>query len=245
MGKTPYGKLSHPYIEGVNAFINFARAVVDSSGNILCPCIHCVNCYQQSPHTVRIRLLHRRIMQSYINWYNHGEPRVLNENIHDNEMSNGDHIDGINALVCDRIRREPRNATKDEEVHRFDKLEKDAKLELYPGCIDYSILKFVIEMMNVKVMTNLSNKGLDMMLELLTRVLPKVNLVPRSTYEVKKILHDLGKSYEHIDECKNDCALFWKEMKILINVWCVRRLGTRIHVPKVRRFLIRYCIISS
>ena len=42
MGKTLDGRLSHPYIEGVNAFINSARAVVDLSGNILCPCIHCV-----------------------------------------------------------------------------------------------------------------------------------------------------------------------------------------------------------
>ena len=58
--------------------------------------------------------------------------------------------------------------------------------------ITYSILKFVIEMLNVKVMTNLSNKGLDMLLELMTKVLPKGNLVPRSTYEAKKILCDLG-----------------------------------------------------
>ena len=28
MGKTPNGRLSHPYIEGVNAFINFARVDV-------------------------------------------------------------------------------------------------------------------------------------------------------------------------------------------------------------------------
>ena len=41
MGKTPDNRLSHPYIEGVYAFINFARPVVDLSGNILCPCIHC------------------------------------------------------------------------------------------------------------------------------------------------------------------------------------------------------------
>lgn len=136
---------------------------MDSSGNIQCPCVHCGNCYRQSPSTVRIHLLHRGIMQSYINWYNHGEPHVLNENIHDNEMSDGDHMDGIDALVGDRIRGEPRNAIKDEEVRHFDKLEKDAKRELYLGCTDYSILKFVIEMLNVKVMTNLSNKGLDMM----------------------------------------------------------------------------------
>ena len=74
----------------------------------------------------------------------------MNENIHDNKMSDGDHMDGLNALVDDRIRVEPRNATKDEEVRHFDKLEEDAKRELYPGCTDYSILKFVIEMLNVK-----------------------------------------------------------------------------------------------
>ena len=45
----------------------------------------------------------------------------------------------------------------------------------------------------------------------MTKILPKGNLVPRSTYEAKKILHDLGMSYEHIDVCTNDCALFWKE----------------------------------
>ena len=67
MDKPPDGKLSRPYIEEVNAFINFARAVVDLSGNILCPCIHCVNCYRQFPHTIRIHLLHCEIMQSYIN----------------------------------------------------------------------------------------------------------------------------------------------------------------------------------
>ena len=45
MDKTPDGRLSHPYIEGVNAFINFARVAVDLNGNITCPCIHCVNYY--------------------------------------------------------------------------------------------------------------------------------------------------------------------------------------------------------
>ena len=78
-------------------------------------------------------------------------------------MSDGNHIDGIDALIGDWIRKEPRNAIKDEEVCNFNKFEKDAKCELYSGCTDYSILKFVIKMLNVKVMTNLSNKGLDIM----------------------------------------------------------------------------------
>ena len=90
-------------------------------------------------------------------------------------------MDGIDALVGDRIRGEPRNVIEDEEVRHYDKLVEDEKCELYPGCTDYSILKFAIEMLNVKVMTNLSHKGHDMMLELLTKVLPKGNLVSRLT----------------------------------------------------------------
>ena len=53
-------------------------------------------------------------------------------------------MDGIDALVGDWIRGEPRNVTEDKEVRHFDKLEEDEKHELYPGCTDYSILKFVI-----------------------------------------------------------------------------------------------------
>jgi len=240
MGKTPDGRLSHPYIDVVNAFINFARAVVDLSSNIPYLCIHCMNCYRQSPHIVRIHLLYCWIMQSYINWYSHGEPRVLNENIHDSEMLDGDHMNGIDVLVGDQIRGEPRNVIEDQEMRNFDKLEEDAKRELYPGCTDYGILNFVIEMLNVKVMTNLSNKGLNMMLELLTKVLPKGNLVPRLTYEAKKILHDLGISYEHIDACKNDCALFWKENENLINVRCVRCKDTRVQGKKIPHKVLCY-----
>ena len=59
---------------------------------------------------MRIHLFYRGIMQSYIKWYNHGESHVLNEIIHDNEMLDGDHMDGIDALVGDQIKWEPRNA---------------------------------------------------------------------------------------------------------------------------------------
>ena len=52
LGKTPDGRLSEPYISGVNSFIDFTIAVVDSSGNISCLCIQCVNCYRQSHYVV-------------------------------------------------------------------------------------------------------------------------------------------------------------------------------------------------
>lgn len=76
---------------------------------------------------------------------------------------------------------------------------------------------FVITILNVKVMNNWSNKLLDTLLDFLMKLLPKDTLVSRSTYEAKKILRDLGMSYELIHACKNDCALIGKENKCLDN----------------------------
>ena len=149
-------------------------------------------------------------------------------------MLDDDHIDGIHALVGDQIKGEPRNANQNEEVHNFDKFEKDAKRQLYPGCIDYTILKFVIKMLNAKVMTNLSNKELDMILELLIKLLLKGNFVLRSTYEPKKILCDLAwvchtSIFMHV---KMIIHYFGRKMKTLINdryLWySVRRILVRV-----------------
>ena len=75
LGKIPDGRLSEPYISGVNSFIDFTIAVVDSSGNISCLCIQCVNCYRQSHYVVCVHLLRHGIMQFYTKWFDHGEPR--------------------------------------------------------------------------------------------------------------------------------------------------------------------------
>ena len=121
LGKTPGDKLSQQYIDGVNSFLTFERTVVDQSGNILRSCIDYLNCYQQYAHIVQIRLLHRGIMQDYTKWYYHREPRELNEHIDDEEMLDNDHLDGIDVLVEDRIRREPRDTIQqDEEMRNFD-----------------------------------------------------------------------------------------------------------------------------
>ncbi|XP_028125035.1 uncharacterized protein LOC114321972 [Camellia sinensis] len=93
----------------------------------------------------------------------------------------------------------------------FDKLLNDAKCEVYLGCTNYTLLKFVIELLNMKVTNHWSNKSVDTLLEFLTKLLPKDNLVPKSFYEAKKILRDLDLLYELIDACINDCVLFWEE----------------------------------
>ncbi|XP_028103043.1 uncharacterized protein LOC114302247 [Camellia sinensis] len=211
LGKTPDGRMSQPFIDGVTSFIKFAMAVVDQEGKIPCPCLNCVNYYSQNLQNVQIHLLQYGIMQTYTIWHEHGEPRVSNEAHYEMPIDEDEVLGGVDALVEDRIRGEPNDAPQNEEVQTFDKLLNDAKREVYLGCTNYTLLKFVIELLNMKVTNHWSNKSVDTLLEFLTKLLPKDNLIPKSFYEAKKILRDLGLSYELIDACINDCVLFWKE----------------------------------
>ena len=52
-----------------------------------------------------------------------------------------------------------------------------------------------------------------MLLELLNNTFFEGAVLPKSHYEAKKILQDLGLGYECIHACKYDCVLFWKEHK--------------------------------
>ncbi|XP_028076467.1 uncharacterized protein LOC114278592 [Camellia sinensis] len=213
LGRTIDGRMSKPYNDGVKLFRQFAMGVLDQNGNNLCPCIKCVNFYRQNLQNVEIRLLQYGIMQTYTIWHQHGEPRVSNEVYHDDEMQlDGDEIlGGIEAVVEDRIKGESTVTTQGKEVRTFDQLLTDAKREVFPNCTNYTLLKFVTGVLNMKVTNYWSNKSVNMMLKFLSRLLPKENLVPKLTYEAKKILRDLGLSYELINACINDCVLFWKE----------------------------------
>ncbi|XP_057510793.1 uncharacterized protein LOC130793173 [Actinidia eriantha] len=216
MGLTVDGRISRPYFDGISSFIQFARAVIDGQGNIPCPCLKCVNFYQISPEDVRIHLLQNGIMQSYIVWHEHGEPRVSDNVPHPKMKDKQDHdLSGIDALEEDRIRAEATDVTQGEEVRNFQKLLNDSQRELYPGSEDCTLLKFVIEAFNIKVTSHWSNKSFNLFLKFQSRLLPKGNLVPKLTYEARKILSDLSLSYELIDACINDCVLFWKENAML------------------------------
>ncbi|XP_057481452.1 uncharacterized protein LOC130768417 isoform X1 [Actinidia eriantha] len=216
MGLTADGRISRPYFDGVSSFIQFARAVVDGQGNIRCPCLKCVNFYQICPEDVRIHLLQNGIMQTYTIWHEHGEQHV-SDNVPHSEMRDKQYHDlgGIDALVEDRIRAESTNVTQGEEMRNFQKLLKDSQCELYLGSKDYTLLKFVIEAFNMKVSNHWTNKSFNLFLKFQSRVLPKCNLVSNSTYEARKILSDLGLSYELIHACINDCVLVWKENAML------------------------------
>ncbi|KAH7860786.1 hypothetical protein Vadar_017982 [Vaccinium darrowii] len=117
----------------------------------------------------------------------------------------------IDALLQDRMRGESVDTTQREEMRNFDKLLNDAQRDLYPGCKSYTLLKYAIEVFNMKVTNHWTNRLLDMFLKFQSDLLPKPNLVPKNTYEARKVLPNLGLPYELLDACINDCVLFYKE----------------------------------
>ena len=55
------------------------------------------------------------------------------------------------------------------------------------------------------------NESFTELLGTLRETLPEGEKLPKSSYEVKKIISELGLGYEKIHVCPNSCILFWKE----------------------------------
>ncbi|XP_039145579.1 uncharacterized protein LOC120282799 [Dioscorea cayenensis subsp. rotundata] len=93
----------------------------------------------------------------------------------------------------------------------FYSLLKDAEVELYPGCKNFTKFSFAIYLFHIKCFNGWTNKSFNALLELLKLVLPEGNTLPRSYQEMKKMISALSLGYEKIHACPNDCILFWKE----------------------------------
>ncbi|CAN6541822.1 unnamed protein product [Malus baccata var. baccata] len=91
---------------------------------------------------------------------------------------------------------------------KYEYLFGKAQRELYPGCENFSVLSFIVELMHIKCLSLMSNKHFDMLLNLLKRSHPAS--IPSTNNDAKKMLRELGLGYESIHACKNDSALFWK-----------------------------------
>ena len=208
-----HNRFSQPYIDGVNSFIEFAKSTSGGSRVIKCPCNYCCNGFKHDYETVRDHLLRRGMMVSYDPWLQHGELPQSDES-DDSEDESDEDQDGYDQLLEDHGRG---TYMMDEtlgmdDVRNFEIMLEASQRGLYPGCKDSeTLLAFVIRMLHVKVQYRWSNKSFDKVLEIFRDTLPEGNVVPASVYEAKKLLRDLGLGYEHIDSCKNDCILFWKE----------------------------------
>ncbi|XP_071699899.1 uncharacterized protein [Rutidosis leptorrhynchoides] len=86
-----------------------------------------------------------------------------------------------------------------------------AKKELYPDS-KFSVLSFIVRLFHSKCVGKCNEKGFNMILDAMREAFPHA-FIPKSLYEVRKIIKELCLDYEKIDACPNDCMLYWKDNK--------------------------------
>ncbi|XP_075669816.1 uncharacterized protein LOC142639540 [Castanea sativa] len=98
-----------------------------------------------------------------------------------------------------------------EDALQFMKLLEDANQPYYEGCKHFSKLSVIVHLYHMKCLNDWTNKSFTMLLQFLLDFLHSNAKLPKDCYEAKKIIKDLGLSYEKIHACPKDCILYWKD----------------------------------
>ncbi|XP_050290108.1 uncharacterized protein LOC126728302 [Quercus robur] len=215
------------YFEGVNQFVEFA-APSACNGNILCPCVKCVNLLIQPLNVVREHCWASGMLKNYKVWKFHGEsaaatPATECGSSHVQETQNpyGD-FHGMLHDLCPphEIPPEPMEEGPtaqcpgegpNDDAKKFYKMVDDVDKPLYEGCTKFSIFSAIVVLFQLKTLCGWTNKSFTLLLQVLMDMLPLDAKLPKDHYEAKKIVRDLGLGYEKIHACPNDCMLFWKQ----------------------------------
>jgi hypothetical protein len=93
---------------------------------------------------------------------------------------------------------------------------KDYETPLVSACKEeHNKFHIVLTLLQIKAGNGWSDKGFIELLPFLNDLLPKDNMLPRSTYQGKKIVCPLGLEVDKIHACRNDCMLFHNEDAML------------------------------
>jgi hypothetical protein len=100
-------------------------------------------------------------------------------------------------------------------LDNFKTLQDASKTLLYDeskGCgKEFTVLRTVLEMMKLKAIHGWSDASFTELLELVSDLLPKLNLMPKSTYLAKKLISPLALGVQKIHACPNHCILYRNE----------------------------------
>ncbi|XP_074314047.1 uncharacterized protein LOC141649251 [Silene latifolia] len=149
-------------------------------------------------------------------------------NLEDDSNFEGDDFDENYDRVDDLINDLKQSTEDPTEIERFDRLFGDAMKPVYPGS-SFTCLSATLKLYSLKAKNGWSDKSFTSLLELLGKILPDGNELPRRTYDAKKILCPMGVDYVKIHACRNDCSiLFRKDYKDLDK--CPKQPGNDIDV---------------
>ncbi|CAN1755647.1 hypothetical protein LINPERHAP1_LOCUS5807 [Linum perenne] len=183
-----------------------------------------MNVRLETRNTIEAHLKIHGILTNYTFWFHHGE-RVVEDGGSISEDDLRDNYDPMHELISD-LHPNIDNSTDEEvdldydgepneEAKKFYRLLDESEKPLFTGCKS-SKLSVLVKLLHIKTLGNWSNESFTMLLKMLKQdILPNASSLPDSYYESKKLIRDLGLSYNKIDACDNSCMLYWKEDKHL------------------------------
>ncbi|KAL3846276.1 hypothetical protein ACJIZ3_003679 [Penstemon smallii] len=205
------------YKNGVNLFLDFAFDHASLDGMILCPCKNCGNGLWVSRQDAYEHLICDGFIRGYIKWTAHGESS-LNTTLNSNSQRVPNKHDDMEGLLRDAFGiPDLDNDMEDDDTmdnnmadtKTFCKLIDDSQQPLFPGCEKYTKLSFLVHLLNIKCLGSMSDRTFTRILDLLRDAFPSGVQLPKSYYDTKKFIKEMGFSYEKYDACKNDCMLYW------------------------------------
>lgn len=105
------------------------------------------------------------------------------------------------------------SALEDNDLNNVDltTVIEESNIPLYEGS-QTKLLVAVLLLFNCFTVFGVSITCADEILNVITKLLPKGNKLPKSHWEGKKFLRNLGLSYNSIHACRNGCCLFRREL---------------------------------
>lgn len=219
------------YISGLRAFINHSVQLSRDPNKIICPCKDCKNRWRKTIKEVEDHIRCVGMWNDYVNrpWTEHGEqlsqidppnvnvPSSPHQAMPDYEMTNmledafGFHDEtALPHAPTYPVGGQDSGPTPD--AQKFYELLDDANTDLFPGA-RINKLEFLLRLYQIKCLHSNSDVSFTETLDLLRDLFPISSTLPKSFYKTKKLIKDIGLSYEKIDACPDDCMLYWKEHK--------------------------------
>ncbi|XP_039143097.1 uncharacterized protein LOC120280350 [Dioscorea cayenensis subsp. rotundata] len=222
------GFITPNYFNGVEDFISFAFSQHDfvRGNKIRCPCVGCQNNKWQISDNVRKHLFLKGFCYGYTTWISHGE-QPTGESSHsraDNEpICQGQNENLYARMVMDvamgsfdfdanqgkelRVECESPNPS----ASNFFSLLQDADEPLWSGCVNYTKLSAVSQLLNCKAEFNMSESCFNRLIKVVKSMLPADECLLEDFYKMKKRLTKLGLGYVQIHVCPKNCILFYRE----------------------------------
>ncbi|GJX47890.1 reverse transcriptase domain-containing protein [Tanacetum coccineum] len=221
---TSLGKHEKAFYTGLKKFVDDCKPLVDSAGNIRCPCKSCRLVLWVSIKHLSDHISKYGFDTSYKTWIHRGEPDLpppppVIDNTRQPQMSDMTScLNDLSYIPLNNEQNEPTqgdigetsNDSTQAKRNKFEELYASANEELYLGCDHVTRLDFMAKFTYFKVKGKLTDSIFNEMLKFFQNVFPtaKGYKLPPSYYAIKKTFKTIRLGYELIHACVNDCFLF-------------------------------------